>query len=543
MDFTEYEKIIVHNGRPHFDDCMCVAMMKILNPDIIVERKSKEDVLDENVDEHTIVCDVGLGKYDHHQDEDLVERHLDGSKYCACTLLYRDIKDYLFINKAVQSQFEQILSDIEITDNTGKLSNFTIYSRALAPTPGEKESDNVTFNRMVDFLYDFTKNAISLDEKFNEFYTNQSTLEHQPWNIDYDLFNIVHSSLIKVCEKYKLTDLKEYVINCEKLEDFNNLKTIEPKYIGGFAQNLIDNFNVEYIKYFLAGQLFENVETDLSQCTKNEGIENLRQLCINCDKMANEFTNQISKFIEGQIAIYEINRKLKEEIIPGAENHIIVFDEGCPWKAACIETDILFAIMPDSRTPGNYSLQTSQLFNNVNKKDIPLELANNEDCIFVHPNQFLASFTSKEAALNAANKLVNDTMKDLPSIFNTFYDTNNINTIQNLSCALNTIKIIKNELNLDKKETIKQVFNFIEDQKKEDVINKNNYNTIFYTLCEYSKNDEIDSNTLVNMYKENMNLVNYLQLNDDKFIYNNTNECKFCTKSELDEKLNDTFSR
>ena len=526
MDFTKYRKIVVHHSRPHFDDCMCVAMMKIINPKIKISRKNTiyPDLIDDNI----LICDIGHGKYDHHQID--TETHLDGSKYCACTLLYRDIKDLLFTNKTAQSNFEQILTDIEYNDNTGKITNFSNYANIFYPPYGVKKDVSEQFNEMVDFLYNLTKCAINIDERFNEFYTKQKEN-----SLDDILFNILQSAIINNCEKYELEKLKEYVIeNCEKLEDFNNLKEIEPEFIGSSVQRVIDNFNVEYIKYFLIAQIFDGIDLN-----KTNHINDIEQMIYKSKQLMDDTTIYLSKLIDSQLAINELNKKLQDEILPNVKNHTIIFEkgQGMPWKTACIDNDVLFTVMPDSRSSG-YLLLAAVKFNNVNKIDIPLEFIDRANCNTVHPSQFLANFKTKEDAINAANELIEKGMENLESIFYTFYDIENDNTIQNLICALNVIKSYQKEMNLDKIETIKNVFNFIEDMNIEEKIDTNNFNILFYALCEFSKNNELTSQELVDIYKEKNNLANFLQLNDESYIVNNTKSRKICTKDEICENLN-----
>lgn len=525
MDFTKYKKIIVHGSRPHFDDSMCVAMMKIINPDIEVSRINT--ITSDLINDTTLICDVGYGKYDHHQLD--TETHLDGSKYCACTLLYKDIKDLLFTNKIAQSHFEQILTDIEYTDNTGRSTNFSNYSNLFYPSFGVKQDFLQQFNKMVDFLYNLTKCAINIDEHFNEMYTKQ-----EKKYFDDILFNVLQSSLIENCNKYNLTDLKNYIENCEKLEDFEILKEKEPEFIGNSVQKFIDNFNVEYIKYFLIAQIYN--EIDLS---KRNLIDDIGQIMNQTKQLIDTTTIQLSKLIDGQISINEVNKKLHQEILPNAKNHTIIFEkgQGMPWKKACIDNDILFTIMPDNRSDG-YSLISAVKFDNVNKINIPLELMDSENCSMVHPNQFLAIFNTKDDAINAANKLIKEAMKDIESIFYTFYDINNDNTIQNLICALNVIKSYQKEMQLNPNETIKNIYNFIEDMRLENKIDNYNFNVLFYALCEFSKNNELNSQELENIYKKQETLANFLQLNDESYIVNNTESRKICTKDEIYKNLN-----
>lgn len=114
----EFHKIIVHAGAFHADDVLCVAMAKIANPSVVVERTNQPpDVVPDGV----IVADIGRGKYDHHQEDTPVRE--DGERRDACGLLFEDLKSQIFQTKSEQDLFESnIIRPIEDQDN-GKVRN------------------------------------------------------------------------------------------------------------------------------------------------------------------------------------------------------------------------------------------------------------------------------------------------------------------------------------------------------------------------------------------------------------------------------------
>lgn len=111
------DRLIVHGGTFHADDLMCAAMMKLINPGIVIERL--RDV-PENIDERTVVCDIGHGEFDHHQAD--AEKDASGHVLCAAELLYRKIKDVLPITD--KSNFENILFRIGQNDNAESRDGF-----------------------------------------------------------------------------------------------------------------------------------------------------------------------------------------------------------------------------------------------------------------------------------------------------------------------------------------------------------------------------------------------------------------------------------
>lgn len=113
--------LAVHGGMFHADDVMCYALLKAVNPDIILIRiNTFNEMLDYVCGDLTldniIVCDVLHGHYDHHQDD--CARREDGEKRAACGILFDDIKSDLFIESHTADEFENtFIIPIEDADN------------------------------------------------------------------------------------------------------------------------------------------------------------------------------------------------------------------------------------------------------------------------------------------------------------------------------------------------------------------------------------------------------------------------------------------
>jgi uncharacterized UPF0160 family protein len=154
MNYKIPQKIVVHGGVFHADDVMCVAMAKILNPEVKVERDSRpseQDIADEGRT-GIYVANVGKGKFDHHQ-TDCAIREDNGEKHAACGLLFDVWKDQLFPNEKSEKIFEQnYIIPIEITDNGGERNPFSQMVSAQTPTWDSKESMDDAFFRTVDTI-------------------------------------------------------------------------------------------------------------------------------------------------------------------------------------------------------------------------------------------------------------------------------------------------------------------------------------------------------------------------------------------------------
>lgn len=87
------KQIIVHNGTFHADDVICVAILSIINPAVTVSRLPLS-CIPANVDDATIIADIGFGEYDHHQED--AKCRSDGKKHAACGLVFRRFEHLLF---------------------------------------------------------------------------------------------------------------------------------------------------------------------------------------------------------------------------------------------------------------------------------------------------------------------------------------------------------------------------------------------------------------------------------------------------------------
>lgn len=76
-----YNKAFTHGGKFHADDVFSAALLKILNPEIQIERGFQ---VPENYD--GVVFDIGGGEFDHHQADARVREN--GVKYAAFGLLW-----------------------------------------------------------------------------------------------------------------------------------------------------------------------------------------------------------------------------------------------------------------------------------------------------------------------------------------------------------------------------------------------------------------------------------------------------------------------
>ena len=83
------KKAFTHAGKFHADDVFSAALLRIMNPDVIIERGNQ---VPEGYD--GLVFDIGYGEFDHHQADSPVRE--DGIPYASFGLLWRKFgKDFL----------------------------------------------------------------------------------------------------------------------------------------------------------------------------------------------------------------------------------------------------------------------------------------------------------------------------------------------------------------------------------------------------------------------------------------------------------------
>ena len=153
------DRIIVHSGRFHADDVFCVAMVLMCYPDANVLRVAS--VADEySHDPHTIVANIGSGKYDHHQPD--AERRADGNLYAACGLVFRDFKHILFNgDPGAADTFErEYIIPVEIADNGGTENPLSLAVSAFNPTWDSDKNRDEMFAKAVIFVQSVIERAI-----------------------------------------------------------------------------------------------------------------------------------------------------------------------------------------------------------------------------------------------------------------------------------------------------------------------------------------------------------------------------------------------
>jgi len=147
-------KGFTHGGGFHADDVFSSALLRILNPDIVIQRgNSIPDCFD------GIIYDIGKGKYDHHQENK--EYRDNGIPYAAFGLLWRKFGCLLLKNEEDIKKFDkEFIQPIDLADNTGEYHELShIISDFNLSWDEDGKTDERFFNA-VDFAQIILENRL-----------------------------------------------------------------------------------------------------------------------------------------------------------------------------------------------------------------------------------------------------------------------------------------------------------------------------------------------------------------------------------------------
>lgn len=141
LNLNEYEKAYTHAGTFHADDVCSTAFLKILRPDIEVERVF---AVPEDAPEKSLVYDIGLGEFDHHQKDNEIREN--GVPYAAFGKLFRAYGSELGLSEKSLDAFEkEIVEPLDQADNGGVSNPLSMLIGSLNPNWDEKPTYDSNF--------------------------------------------------------------------------------------------------------------------------------------------------------------------------------------------------------------------------------------------------------------------------------------------------------------------------------------------------------------------------------------------------------------
>lgn len=152
---------LTHGGKFHADDVFSAALLKILNPNIKIIR-----AFEVPKDFDGIVFDIGLGRFDHHQEDAPVREN--GVPYAAFGLLWREFGVGLLskglppeeAEKQAANFDEKLIQPLDLDDNTGCGNQLASAIGGFNPSWDSDEPADACFERAVEFASEIIKNRI-----------------------------------------------------------------------------------------------------------------------------------------------------------------------------------------------------------------------------------------------------------------------------------------------------------------------------------------------------------------------------------------------
>ena len=146
MEAFDYGRVVTHSTIFHADDVFGVAMCMLINPCIEVVRTLDIDQYKE--DPNTLIFDIGMGKYDHHQENKAMR--IDKIPYCGFGLLWRDFGYILCPDPEAWKKVDQtFVVLIDKADNGISQNLLSSAIKAMNPTWNSTVFEDDAFNDAV----------------------------------------------------------------------------------------------------------------------------------------------------------------------------------------------------------------------------------------------------------------------------------------------------------------------------------------------------------------------------------------------------------
>lgn len=140
-----------HGSKFHSDDVFATALLKILNPEIQVQRGFQ---VPENFD--GIVYDIGRGRFDHHQEDKEIREN--GCPYAAFGLIWREYGETLVGAEEAERFDTDFVQPLDMTDNTGCANTLAEIIDEFNPSWDSDDSYDACFWKAVAFAEQILRN-------------------------------------------------------------------------------------------------------------------------------------------------------------------------------------------------------------------------------------------------------------------------------------------------------------------------------------------------------------------------------------------------
>lgn len=154
MEKFDFDQVITHSTVFHADDVFGVALCRLINPKINIVRTLDVDAALEManaIGKKALVFDIGLGKYDHHQENKALRDDRDNTPYCGFGLLWRDFGYLLCPDYNAWSKVDNTLViGIDRADNGIRQNLLSTSISVMNPQWNDYTSENVAFHRAMN---------------------------------------------------------------------------------------------------------------------------------------------------------------------------------------------------------------------------------------------------------------------------------------------------------------------------------------------------------------------------------------------------------
>lgn len=153
----DYDWVVTHKTTFHADDVFGAALCRMINPEIeIIRTLDVGEVLERanNAGKKAIVFDIGMGKYDHHQENKAMRKAEDDKPpvpYCGFGLLWRDFGYLLCPEREAWEKVDSTLViGIDKADNGVQQNLLSASIKVMNPNWNENTSEDVAFHRAMN---------------------------------------------------------------------------------------------------------------------------------------------------------------------------------------------------------------------------------------------------------------------------------------------------------------------------------------------------------------------------------------------------------
>lgn len=408
-------KFITHGGSFHPDEVMATVLLEILYGDIELARVAEID----EKDTEAFVYDIGLGKYDHHQ-EDKVRRE-NGIAYSSVGLIWRDYGMQILEKLGIQDFLEDYYYDID--------DQIIIPIDAL--DNGEGERISMTISSVISISNPFWNSCISGDEAFLnsvdfmrtvlnvyiEYLTDVYNNNELDWDDGYDWLDaILKKIVLDTANEANCFIFNEEGGAIEMWEEYGEEIITHYNHTSKHAEHGV--YDVK--KMFVQPLSFERDETD--EVTAYP-VEQLAILLEHYHKNGEAFLKGIlNTCIESEVSRIQ-GMDYVEAQIDLAENHIMILEQFVPWKGTLLKSesnkvnDIYLTIFPSQRggwnfqgvplSPASFDTRIKVPEEWCGKRDSELvELTGVKGARFIHPGGFIGGAENFESIMELANRIV-----------------------------------------------------------------------------------------------------------------------------------------